>query len=110
VVARVAVRLAIVPRDVKEDETTFEASVVPVSAEAATDPAEPETEPVIVPETVSPPRFAAVAKRLVEEAVVAKKFVVVAAVVVVFTRLARYCKVPSVVVALIRASARALVK
>ena len=69
------VRLARVPTEVRDDETTFEARVVPVIAVPETDPAEPVTFPVRFPE-------AEVKKRLVVEAVVAKKLVVVALVVV----------------------------
>ena len=50
------------------------------------------------------------AKRLEKVPVVPKKLVVVAAVVVVFTKPPRNWRVPIVVVALIRASARAFVK
>lgn len=49
-------------------------------------------------------------KRFEKVPVEAKRFVEVAAVVVVFTRFARNCKVPRVLVALMRASALALVK
>jgi hypothetical protein len=72
VVALVAKKLAIVPSDVREEFTTFEARVVPVSADAATEPAEPVMEPVI----------GLMTERSVKTELAAKRFVVVAAVVV----------------------------
>src|SRR5206468_699376 len=56
------------PREVSEEAVTPEASVLPVRLAAAT---VPEKEP----EEVMLPTLSAVAKRLVEEAVVAKKLV-----------------------------------
>ena len=81
VIGLVTVKLVRVPTEVRDDETTFEARVVPVIAVPETDPAEPVTFPVRFPE-------AEVKKRLVVEAVVAKKLVVVALVVVEFVKTA----------------------
>ena len=65
-----------IPKEVREEVTTFEARVVPVSDPAG---AEPEILPVRFPVRLPVPE---VKKRLVVEAVPAKKFVVVAFVVV----------------------------
>ena len=68
----VTVRAPRVPTEVREEVTTFEASVVPVSEPAG-------AEPVILPVKLP---VAFVKKRFVVEALVAKKSVVVAFVVV----------------------------
>jgi len=69
-----------IPRDVRDELTTLEARVVPVSDPAG---AEPVMLPVRVPVRLPVPE---VKKRLVVEALVAKKFVVVALVPVAFTK------------------------
>jgi hypothetical protein len=79
-VASVAVRLAMVPKEVRDEAVTPAAKVVPVSEPAGAEPVIlPVTLPVKLPVRLPVPE---VKKRLVVEALVAKKEVVVALVVV----------------------------